>query len=199
VLGNKLEQQILEVFDRDYSQLFSINQISKKLNRSYPHINAKVNNLISEGVISTANVGRSILCSLNLDNEKSIALLILENAGKKERAFAKIRNRKGFLDEIRTIKEEFNVDTIFLAGRDLIFVIDNPHDREAIKNMFSEIKQFSLVFCSKAGFKEYLIKDPAAISSHIVLYSYERYFESVSSVKSEIIARKLFARKKHGQ
>ncbi len=196
MLGNRLEQQILEVFDRDISSLFSINQISKKLNKSYPHINAKVNNLIKEGVLSKANVGRSYLCSLNLENEKSIALLILESARKKEKAVSKIKNNSIFFDEIYRIKKEFRVHTLLLANDSLFFVIDYLHDKEAIKNMFSEIKQFNLLFFDTGGFIDHLLQNPGLIRELIVLYSYEKYFEIVNSVKSKLISKTLFSKDK---
>jgi DNA-binding Lrp family transcriptional regulator len=196
VLGNRLEQEILEVFDRDFSQLFSINQISKKLHKSYPHINAKVNNLIREGVLSKANVGRSYLCSLNLENEKSIALLMLESSERKQKAVARIKNSAKFFEEIARIKSEFKVNTILLSEDNLIFVLDYIHDREAIKNMFSEIKQFELKFYDKESFSGYLLDYPHFMQSMVVLYSYEKYFEIVSSVKEKMISKALFSKAK---
>jgi hypothetical protein len=196
VLGNRLEQDILEVFDRDFSQLFSINQISKKLNKSYPHINAKVNNLIKEGVLSKANVGRSYLCSLNLENEKSVALLILEGAKKKEKTLSHIKNLSIFLEEIARIKADFNVDTIILSNNSLIFVMEHIYDREAIKNMYKEIKQFDLLFFDKEAFVEYLLENPTIIPETCILYSYEKYFSLVNKAKEKLIAKKLFEENK---
>jgi DNA-binding Lrp family transcriptional regulator len=195
VLGNRLEQQILEIFDRDFSLLLSINQISKKLKKSYPHINAKVSNLIKEGVLSKANVGRSYLCSLNLGNEKSIALLMLDGAKRKEKTFSKIKNISLFLEEITRIKTDFSIHTIALSEDSLIFVMDHLYDQEAIKNMYREIKQFNLLFFDRQNFVEYYLGRADLLQNIVVLYSYEKYFELISTIKERLVSRKLLGKK----
>ena len=94
MIGNRLEKEILGIFDRDIYSLLSINQISKKLHKAYPYINAKVNELIKEGVLNKSQIGRSYLCSLNLNSEKTIALLSLMGTEKKEKILGRIKNSK---------------------------------------------------------------------------------------------------------
>ncbi len=62
----------------------TINQISKKIKKSYAFTNKYTHELISQGLISTKEVGSAILCRLDYSNEKSIAALtyisMMENA-----------------------------------------------------------------------------------------------------------------------
>ena len=74
MIGNKLELDIIRIFNRDITALLSINQIAHKLKKAYPHINAKVNDLINEGILNKRQIGRSYLCSVNLDNDKCVEL-----------------------------------------------------------------------------------------------------------------------------
>ncbi len=195
MIGNRLEKEILGIFDRDIYSFLSINQVSKKLGKAYPYINAKVNELIKEGVLNKSQIGRSYLCSLNLNSEKTIALLSLMGTEKKEKILGKIKNSKEIIEEISTIRKQFKIHTILLYGKSLIFVLDYIHDKEAIKNLFRHIKQFDLSFFDKDGFQNYIMETQGVMQDAVVLYSYEKYFELVNEVKDRMLIQKLRGRK----
>ncbi len=181
--GNKLEKEIIGIFNRDISSFLSINQISKRLHKAYPYINSKVNSLINEGVLTKFNIGRSYQCSINLNSERAVALLTLNEVEKKEKLFLKIKNINKALEDIKNIKNEFKIYTILLYNNSLIFVLDYLHDQEAIKNLFHSIKQFDLIFLDKSSFKKYLLANKSKLHEHAILYSYEKYFEIMGEVK----------------
>jgi hypothetical protein len=91
---NTLESEILRLYADNLVNLFSINQIAKKLSRKYPYINKKVGMLISSGILKKIVVGRSHLCSLNLDNPKTVLAL----------AMAELELQKS-IPELRRIKQ----------------------------------------------------------------------------------------------
>ena len=186
MIGNKLEQEIIGIFSRDISALLSINQISKKLNKAYPYINAKVNLLIKEGVLDKTEIGRSYLCSINLGSAKAIALLSLYEANQKEK-YLKKTNLLPVLDKIR---KEFNLYTIFAIEKKLYFVLDHIYDKEAIKNSYKLIREFSPEFLSKQDFVNLILQNKAVLSNKIILYSPETYYELLEEMQSQIMGKK---------
>jgi hypothetical protein len=191
VSGNRLEKEIIGIFNRDISSFLSINQISKKLKKAYPYINAKVTELIDEGVLNKAQIGRSYQCSINLHNEKAVALMTLNEVEKKDKHLMKIDNSAKLIEEINSIKKEFRIYTVLLYDSSLIFVLDYLHDKEAIRNMYRAIKNFELIFFDRAGFQQYLIQNRNALPDHSILYSYEKYFEFLSEVKDGMLLQNM--------
>ena len=186
MIGNKLELNIIGLFNRDISLLLSINQIAKKLNKAYPHINAKVNELIEQGILNKVQVGRSYLCSINLNDDKAVILLSLNEAIKKDKLLQQPSNKK-LLEEISLIKNNFKVYTIFILGKKLIFVLDHIYDKEAIKNKFNQIKKFQLEFFTKQEFQDKAFADNSMLKDHIILYSPVVYYELFQRVHSRLI------------
>ena len=184
MIGNKLELRIIELFNSDITLLLSINQIAKKLNKAYPHINTKVNQLIKEEIFNKVQVGRSYLCSINLDNTKAVALLALNDAIKKESFLKKLN--KEFSDELNKISKEFRIYTIFLSNKKIYLVLDHIHDKEAIKIISKELKKFDLVFLSKSEFHEQVIHDKNLLLDKTILYASQKYYELLNEIKLQL-------------
>lgn len=190
MVGNKLEKEIISIFNRDIFSFLSINQISKILKKSYPNINLKVNDLIKEGILLKYELGKSYFCSINLDNEKAIALLTLNEAEKKEiflKQLKKQNSKNNLFNEINEIKNKFKVYTILFYENKIIFVLDYINDKEAIKNLYNEIKNFELFFFDLNSFKDYLSYNHKNLSKFIVIYYYEKYYEILNSIKNNLI------------
>lgn len=77
-----LEQEILGTYDHNPVAVYSINQISKRVGKSYPYINKKVHALIDQGILNRKETGRSHLCSINFSNKHAIMLLALNELEK---------------------------------------------------------------------------------------------------------------------
>jgi len=193
VTGNKLEKEIIGIFNRNISAFLSINKISKKLRKAYPYINTKVNQLIKEGILNKTVIGKSYLCSINLENDKAIALLILNEAIEKQ-SFFKSKKFTKLEEEIKDIKKKFKIYTVFYADKKLHFVLDHIYDKEAIKNSYKEIKIFSLQFYSKQDFYDVILQKKSLLSNKIILYSPEKYFELVSEIKEKLMMKHLQGR-----
>jgi hypothetical protein len=191
VIGNKLELEIIGLFNRDINLLLSINQIAKKLNKAYPYINSKVNDLIKEGILNKVEVGRSYLCSINLENEKAIVLLSLNEIYKKEKQLKKTPKAQHLLQELKSIKQQFKTYTVYLEKKQLTFVLDHIHDKEAIKNNYKEIKKFDLIFLTKTEFHNTILNNISVLKNKTVLYSPETYFELLNEIKDQLIGKSL--------
>ncbi|MDV3244732.1 MAG: nucleotidyltransferase domain-containing protein [Nitrososphaerales archaeon] len=76
----------------------TIHHLSESLQEHYSLVHGAVGRLAAQGVVARERVGRSLLCSLNLSNEKTFALLQL----------AEIERRDAFLSKSRELKLVFN-------------------------------------------------------------------------------------------
>jgi DNA-binding Lrp family transcriptional regulator len=194
VSGNKLEKEILSIFNRDISSFLSINQISKRLKKSYPYINIKVNQLIEEGVLNKASVGKSYQCSINLNNEKAVALLSLNEVEKKEIVLKKLNNYDQLETAIYKLRKEFKIYSLLLSKNTLIFILDYLHDKEAIIGMAPEITKYDLLFFDKVGFQQYVLKNSNILVDLIILYSFEKYFEFINDIKDQLTIKNINAK-----
>src|SRR3989338_8987313 len=89
--------KLLQLFDRNFNSEFTINQIAKKTNFDYAYVNREVNKLIKGGIISKKTVGNAHLCSLNLKNDETIAIIFDYETHKKS----------GFYEEHKVLKTYF--------------------------------------------------------------------------------------------
>jgi len=190
VVVSKVGQEIIGIFNRDISASLSINQMAKILKKAYPNVNNTANNLIDENILNKNQEGHSYQCSINLENEKALLLLSLNEIMKKEKYLKKIKKPREFLEEIKEIKTKFKIHTIFVHSKKLYFILDHIYDQEAIKNKFSAIKQFKLVFMSKEDFAEFL--KSGQDKNPVIFYAPKRYYELVNEnhhKKIEVVVR----------
>jgi len=73
----KVEGTIISLLFRHRAPL-TIRQISEKLGKAYPHIHTITTQLIDEGVLTKDVVGNAYSCQLNLQHEKTKAMVVLE-------------------------------------------------------------------------------------------------------------------------
>lgn len=83
-----LELEIVDSLFRN-KEAPTIHQLSESLERHYSLVHRVVGRLAEQGVLSREGVGRSFLCSLNLSNERTFALLELAEIEKKDRFLSK--------------------------------------------------------------------------------------------------------------
>ncbi|MCM2325095.1 MAG: hypothetical protein NDI94_01410 [Candidatus Woesearchaeota archaeon] len=186
IVAGKVEQEIIGVFSRDITQLLSINRISKILNKAYPHINGIVNSLIKEDVLQKKQIGKSCMCSINLESSKAVALLSLVGSQKKEDV------KKNIESELILLQKKFRIYTIFSREKSIYFVLDHIYDSEAIKKQAKSLKRFNLVFYSVQDFQSSILKTPSLVVDNVILYSSEKYYELINDIRSELMGRVMF-------
>lgn len=109
----RLELQIIDFLARNPEKRFTINEIAKELNRYYSFVNKVVKRLIRERVVIGERVGRAYLCSLNLENEKTLTLLSVAEIEKKENFYRKNKELKLVLEDfVKAVKEKFKNNLI---------------------------------------------------------------------------------------
>ena len=78
-----LELEVVDFLFRN-KEAPTIHQMSESLGRHYSLVHRVVGRLAEQGAVSREGVGRSFLCSLNLSNERTFALLELAEIEKKD-------------------------------------------------------------------------------------------------------------------
>ncbi len=167
MIGNKLEMDIIRLYDSNLVNLFSINQIASKLGKKYPYINKKVTEMLEQGVLNKIVVGKSYLCSLNLDNELTVIMLSLIEMSKKK----KTRQDKveSFIERTRL---SMTIHCVVQYGKKLLFVVEDLKDRRKIEREFP-----GSTVADKAELLDMLGTEKDLYSGHSVLYGRERFFE----------------------
>jgi len=113
---SRLELKIIDLMGRNQEKRFTINEIAKVLSESYSFVNKVINRLIKDKVIIKERIGNAYLCSLNLKNDKTIALLHLNEVNRKEEFYKENK-------EVKLILEDFLEKLKLRFKKNLIFVV----------------------------------------------------------------------------
>ena len=186
VIGNTLEQQIIGLYDRDINAAFSINQIAKLLKKKYPYINKKVNLLLKNNILVKVIIGHTHLCSLNLYNEQTTILLIINEIKKKEKLL-KTYDWNNRYENIKSSIENTSIRTVLCSNNAVIFVVGDLKDDHSIRKKL-KLKN-RVVFYTNDQFKQLLLSDKSILENHIILYAYERYYQTIKEIRGELRLR----------
>ena len=112
----RLELKIIDLMSKNLEKGFTINEIAKTLNEAYSFVNRVINRLIEDKVIIAKKVGKAIVCSLNLENDKTIALLHLNEVNRKESFYNENKKIKLILEDfLENLKSKFKDNLLFIA------------------------------------------------------------------------------------
>lgn len=188
MIGNPLEQEIIELYSGNISSIYSINQIAGKLGKKYPYINKKVNLLIKGRIFKKIVIGRSYLCSLNLKNDETIYLLILNEIRKKKAELEAHPKLQGTLDYLDKVKKAIPIQLVIKSKESLFFVFEGLDDKErfekgTFKQLFSHQRIEAL---TKDSFLAMLVDDKDIQEHHIILHGFEKYYAYLKEVETEL-------------
>ncbi len=164
---------------------FSINQISKKLNKKYPYINKIVSMMIEDGILIKKVIGRSYLCSINFRNDEAVVLLTLNEINKRNNFVQKNKAMRLLLDTIDQLRRDITIHSVVWSKKELFLVVENIDDENNIRSKFST-KQKIVVLTKKFSKKLFESINP---KDQIILYGYEKYFEYLQEVEDELRAK----------
>lgn len=194
----RLELKVIDLMSKNLEKKFTINETAKALNETYSFVNRIVNRLIKDKVIIKEKVGKAFLCSLNLENDKTIALLHLNEVTKKEEFYKKNKEIKlileDFLEKLRlrfkenplfvilfgsfakgTATKESDIDILVVCKKkleitDIIREIHAKYGKEIIPILMTPIE-------FKKQKNKPVIKE--IIKYHYILYGFEDFIEKV--------------------
>jgi hypothetical protein len=176
MLKKNIENEIIALYSSNLVNIFSINQISKLLKKKYPYVNKKVGYLIENNVLNKIEVGKSYLCSLNLNNDKTLFLLSFNEILKKEffKFNDKTINKEYFENFINNNSINLGILSVFLSKDNIIFIVNDLKYRRKIEDKFS-----NCIVIDQNELSDLLIEKPDFFENYIVLYGYEKFFELI--------------------
>jgi len=191
VIGNELEQEIISLYAKDISSLYSINQIAHRLGKKYPYINKKVTHLIKNKIFKKTIIGRSYLCSLNLANDEAIYLLILNEIKKKKAELELDPHLQKVLDYINKAKKITNLQLVIKSNERIIFVLPKKEDREQFeKAIVKDVMQgYKTEIQTQEEFLKELLENKEVQGKHVILHGYEKYYEYIKEIEDELKLR----------
>ena len=190
MIGNKLEQSIISVFQENLSETFSINSVSKILKKSYPNINKKSNFLLKEGILGKIIIGNSYQCFLNLNNDKAKIYIAINELNKRDSLIQRDKIFQAIIDEIQHIGKRHNIETVMLYKKNLLFVCDNIEIKQEIQNMSFLTKDFVLLFIDRKTFQERFLADYDLQKYHYVLLNTENYANIISELNDRLLMKR---------
>lgn len=191
MIGNKLEQEIISLYSKDVSSLYSINQIAHRLGKKYPYINKKVSFLIQHQIFKKTITGRSYLCSLNLDNDETIYLLILNEIKKKKAEIELDPNLQKVLEYISKAKKITSLQLVLKSRNRILFVLAKTEDKEQFEKAIVKgvMNSYKIEICTRQEFLKELVENRELHGKHVILHGYENYYNSIREVEDELKLR----------
>ena len=130
-----LEQEILATYNTNPIAVFSINEISKRIGKSYPYVNKTVHALIKQGILNRKETGRSHLCSINLANKQAVMLLALTELEKHETIPTNILEEAKKLDAQKQHHQALIYDP---TTKQLLVITNNKPNNTTAKHLNTE-------------------------------------------------------------
>ena len=181
----RLQLKIIDLLSK--KPTLTINQIAKELKESYSFVNRIINRMITEELIKKQKIGHSLLCRLNVKNDKTKALMSLNEVNKKQEFLSKNKELKLITDELLKVK----ADSIAIFGSyakntqtresdiDLFIVTEKKLDITKLsRNIHAKYgKEISPVILTKNQLEKQkdkpIIKE--IIKYHVVLTGFENF------------------------
>jgi hypothetical protein len=176
MLKKNIENEIIALYSSNLVNIFSINQISKLLKKKYPYVNKKASFLIENNILNKIEIGKSYLCSLNFNNDKTLFLLVFNEILKKESLKYNINNINNdfFEDYIKLKSIEYGILSVFFSDNKFIFILNDLKYRRKIEEIFH-----NSIIIDQNEFSDLLIEKSIYFEKFTVLYGYERFFELI--------------------
>jgi len=195
MIGNKLEQSIISVFQENLSSTYSINQVSKILKKSYPLINKKSNFFLQEGILRKINIGRSYQCFLNMQNDKTKVLMAVNEINKREAFAQKNSAFANLMDELSQLAKKFRIETVILYKKTLIFVTSDMDKKNDIMDTSFLTKDYNLLFFTRKTFQDRFVEDIDLRKYHLILYNTDICLNIITSVADKMVVNGLINEK----
>ena len=192
----KLELKVIDLLARNMERKFTINEIAKSIEEYYSFVHRIVNRLVKDSVVDREKAGKSYLCSINLESEKTIALMQLSEIEKKNEFYSSNKETGLILEDFtKSVESAISPASIVLFGSyakgmaakesDIdILVISKTKARidKITKEIYAKYgKEINNVIMDKEDFKRQ--KDKALIQEivkcHYVLYGVEKFVNLV--------------------
>ncbi|MGM5488443.1 MAG: hypothetical protein ACQESG_05830 [Nanobdellota archaeon] len=163
LLEKDLGIRIIGLYLDNYMNLYSINEIASKLGKKYPYVHKRSMELIHDGYLRSVALGRSTMCSLNLENPF-------------------VRYILGYFH----LKRQQELGLYFEIDMEQVdFVVARGGERiEHIYVVGSGASQEHVSYVTETDFMQVLLD--GLMHRHVVLRGQERFFDFILKHKKEL-------------
>ncbi|MBI2971457.1 MAG: nucleotidyltransferase domain-containing protein [Candidatus Aenigmarchaeota archaeon] len=112
----ELKLRIVNFLSKNMGKSLTINEIAKSIGEYYSFVHRILGKLAEEEIVVKTKAGKSHICSLNLNNEKTKTLLQLSEIESRDEFYNKNRELKLILEDFTKSINPENVVTIVLFG-----------------------------------------------------------------------------------
>lgn len=190
-----LELKIVNFLSRNIGRSFTINEISRSLGEYYSFVHRTINKLIEDGIIIKNKVGKSHLCSPNLENEKTMALIQLSEIESRDEYYDKNKELKLILEDFVNSVGAKSIISIVLFGSyakgtatkesdiDILVIHERKFNADkTTKEIYAKYgKEINAIIMTVDQFKKQksrpIVKD--IIHNHYILYGAENFVKMV--------------------
>jgi predicted nucleotidyltransferase len=192
----KLELKIVDLLARNTERKLTINEIAKSLEEYYSFVHRTVDKLTKDDVVIKERAGKSYLCSINLEAEKTVALIQLSEIEKKNEFYSSNKELRLLLEDFaKSAKSAIIPISIVLFGSsakgtatkesdiDILLITRSKVGIDKItKEIYAKFgKEVSVIAITPEDFKRQrdnaLIKE--IVKDHYVLYGAEKFVNLV--------------------
>ncbi len=192
----ELKLKIVDLLSRYPGKKFTMNEIAEELGEHYSFAYRIINRLHEQKVIKKEKVGKSHLCTLNLKNEKTVALIKLSEIERREEFLERNKQLKLILkDFINAVSDKGDINSVLLFGSyakniqsetsDIDILILTKSDLELEKAMGETYAKYgeelNAIAMTPSDFKkeieEPIIKE--IIENHFILYGVDKFINLV--------------------
>lgn len=104
----KLQQNVMALFANNIHEQYTIREISQKLKKYYANVYDAIQLLIDSKILIKKRIGRADVCSVNLNQEKTVSLLVLGEELRRDSFRKKYLNITILLNEIISKFEKYS-------------------------------------------------------------------------------------------
>ena len=191
MIGNKLEQDIIGVFQYNLCSTFSINEVSKKLHKAYPYINKKTNFFFDENILKKIPIGKSYQCFLNLSDEKTRIFMAMNEINRKQALLTGNGEYASLDQEIAQLTKKFSIESILLYKRSIIFILPDLGKKDKIMEYTVLTKNYTILFFTKSSFQEYFIDNNDIQKYHTVLSGTDWFIRMIAELEEKLLMKAL--------
>ena len=193
----KIELKIIDFLARNMDKRFTINEIAKSTGGYCSFVHRTVNRLFKEGIIAKTKAGKAYLCTLNLENEKTLALMHLSEIEKKSEFYERDKELGIMLEDFASsLKPKPSILSIVLFGSyakgtaaeesdiDILLLVAKGglNTEKVARDIYAKYgKEISPIVMTMSDFRKQ--KDKALIkeiaSSHYVLHGADNFVKAV--------------------
>ncbi len=189
MIGNKLEQSIIAVFQENPEETFTINALAKKLKKSYPIIHKKSTYFIDEGVLKKIVIGKSHICFLNYAHEKTSLFMTINELNRQELFLRK----NPLLKTLTQLSSHvvYSSSIVLVIDKKIIVIHSDIPRALAAQSDLHIPREYTVEFPTPELFTSELLANASQYTTRAIIHNAQGFTALMTSIGEKLIAQHL--------